>query len=292
MWDVFISYASEDKDPFVSRLASELKAAGLSVWFDEFELRPGSKLLDCIDQGLRQSHYGVIVLSESFFKKNWPKRELDSLVTKELSTGDSVPRIIPVWLDIDASTVSSYSFDLVNRRGISCTPSAESADYAAFEILRAVRPELVDSNVRIAAWRKLKAEQPHRFRSDEIPLSNVLPGEKRHDALPRHLFPVSMLICEVFGDVLGFDPDVFNAWFTHDLDYDAEVAVWTAITSAYLRFLRLHPEFVNDLEFKQSLLAQLLVISTGSTQLVLDGSFYDELKGLYISALNTYRKGC
>ena len=47
--DVFISYASEDKE--VARaLADALIALGLSVWFDEYELRVGDSLSRKIDE--------------------------------------------------------------------------------------------------------------------------------------------------------------------------------------------------------------------------------------------------
>jgi len=42
-FDVFISHASEDKDDIVRPLANALQAAGLEVWYDEFELKIGDK---------------------------------------------------------------------------------------------------------------------------------------------------------------------------------------------------------------------------------------------------------
>ena len=38
-YDVFISHASEDKDEIVRPLAHALQSEGLSVWYDEFELK-------------------------------------------------------------------------------------------------------------------------------------------------------------------------------------------------------------------------------------------------------------
>lgn len=70
-YDVFISHASEDKDEVVRPLAHALKESGLSVWFDEFELRIGDSLRRKIDRGLANSRFGVIVLSRSFFEKGW-----------------------------------------------------------------------------------------------------------------------------------------------------------------------------------------------------------------------------
>jgi hypothetical protein len=36
-----------------------------------------------IDKGLRQSRHGIVILSPSFFKKSWPRRELDALFSLE-----------------------------------------------------------------------------------------------------------------------------------------------------------------------------------------------------------------
>jgi hypothetical protein len=84
-YDVFISHASEDKDSFVRGLAAELTRLGLRVWFDEWTLQLGDNLLRKIDEGLRSSAFGVVVVSPSFFGKNWPQAELDGLFAIEMS---------------------------------------------------------------------------------------------------------------------------------------------------------------------------------------------------------------
>src|SRR5690348_6780034 len=70
-WDVFICHASEDKAAFVRDLAVELAKRGLQVWYDEMELRLGDSLRRKIDEGLRESRFGIVVLSPHFFGKNW-----------------------------------------------------------------------------------------------------------------------------------------------------------------------------------------------------------------------------
>ena len=62
-FDVFISHASEDKDDFVRDLANSLQRHGLKVWYDEFTLRVGDSLRRSIENGLKNSSYGVVVLS-------------------------------------------------------------------------------------------------------------------------------------------------------------------------------------------------------------------------------------
>ena len=74
-WDVFISHASEDKDTFVRALAEALRQLGVKVWYDEFTLVPGRSISSSIDKGLAGSKFGLVVISESFIAKKWPKRE-------------------------------------------------------------------------------------------------------------------------------------------------------------------------------------------------------------------------
>ncbi len=111
-YDVFISHASEDKDAVVRPLAQALQTAGLRVWFDEFALRIGDSLRQKIDQGLANSRFGVVVLSQAFFDKGWTNYELDGLVTKAV-TGEQV--LLPVWHNVSKSEVMSYSPSLADK---------------------------------------------------------------------------------------------------------------------------------------------------------------------------------
>ncbi len=111
-WDVFISHATEDKDAVVRPLAVALQDLGLRVWYDEFELRIGSSLRRNIDQGLAKSRFGVVVLSPSFFSKNWPQYELDGLVTREM-TGEQI--ILPLWHKVTKAEVIAVSPSLADK---------------------------------------------------------------------------------------------------------------------------------------------------------------------------------
>lgn len=114
-YDLFISHASEDKDEFVRPLAEELKRIGVKVWYDEFTLKVGDSLRRSIDKGLRQSKFGVVVLSSSFFNKNWTQYELDGLVSREME-GKKV--ILPIWHKISIDEVRKYSPSLADKVAI------------------------------------------------------------------------------------------------------------------------------------------------------------------------------
>ena len=111
-YDVFISHAAEDKDAVARPLANCLISQGLKVWYDEFELRIGDSVRRKIDQGLARSRFGVIVISPSFFAKNWPQYELDGLVTREM-TGEQV--ILPLWHEITKQQVIDHSPSLADK---------------------------------------------------------------------------------------------------------------------------------------------------------------------------------
>ena len=105
-FDVFVSHASEDKEEFVRPFVNFLKANSLTVWYDEFSLRVGDSLRRSIDHGLKNSRYGIVVLSEAFFSKEWPQRELDGLFAREVN-GEKV--ILPIWHKISKNEVPKYS---------------------------------------------------------------------------------------------------------------------------------------------------------------------------------------
>lgn len=108
----FISHASEDKESFVRLFAHHLKRLGVNVWYDEFSLRPGDSLRRSIDKGLTECEFGVVVLSPSFFAKEWPQRELDALLTAEIAGSK---KLFPVWHGVDAAYVSRMSALLADR---------------------------------------------------------------------------------------------------------------------------------------------------------------------------------
>ena len=113
-WDVFVSYASEDKT-FARKIARGLQEAGLKVWFDEFALEAGDSLRRSIDRGVKDSEYGVVILSPSFFKKEWPQKELDGLIARD----DGQKKvIIPIWYKATADDVRDYSPSLADKLSI------------------------------------------------------------------------------------------------------------------------------------------------------------------------------
>lgn len=114
-YDLFLSYASEDGG-FAADLAYCLEFCGVRVWFDETAIAVGDSLRRSIDDGLRYSRFGVVVLSNSFFDKNWTHYELDGLITREMQ-GKKV--ILPVLHpDFTLEDLAARSPSLAGRKAL------------------------------------------------------------------------------------------------------------------------------------------------------------------------------
>lgn len=136
LYDAFISHASEDKDDFVRPLARRLDEEHISVWYDEFELKVGDSLRRSIDRGLAQSRFGIVVLSPSFFAKQWPQRELDGLVARETASGTRV--ILPIWHRIGRDEVLAQSPTLTDLHAVL---SSAGLDEVVRKLRRVIRPQ-------------------------------------------------------------------------------------------------------------------------------------------------------
>ena len=134
IFDVFISHASEDKDEVVRPFANALRSAGLSVWFDEFELRIGDSLRRKIDKGLANSRFGVVILSKAFFGRGWPEYELDGLVTRSVS-GEQI--LLPIWHNVSKKEVMEYSPSLADR--LARSTSTHTVEEIAAEIIEVIQ---------------------------------------------------------------------------------------------------------------------------------------------------------
>lgn len=132
-YDVFISHASEDKDEVVRPLAYALQSEGLTVWYDEFEMRIGDSLRRKIDKGLANSQFGIVVLSKDFIKKCWTNYELDGIKTKSV-TGEQV--VFPIWHNITKKEVVDFSPSLADK--LARNTSTYTVDEIAKEIAEVI----------------------------------------------------------------------------------------------------------------------------------------------------------
>ncbi len=95
----FLSHSSRDK-PFIRQLASDLNAAGVGVWLDEQRIRVGDSIPERIAQGLADSDYFLIAISENSLGSSWVQKELNSAMVHEIERRRV--SILPLKLDTSA----------------------------------------------------------------------------------------------------------------------------------------------------------------------------------------------
>ena len=170
-WDVFISYATEDKETVAGPLAEALRTQGVSVWYDQFELRIGQSLRRSIDSGIAQSRYGLVILSKPYFEKDWPQHELDGLVAK--TNSDKQHILLPIWHEISRGEVIKHSAPLADRVALL------TADCEIDEIADKIASVVVGGQVP-SAGADTKPSPPPRTHSHGMNNVALTAGPKRH----------------------------------------------------------------------------------------------------------------
>jgi hypothetical protein len=92
MFDVFISYGHQDQ-AWVRTLAENLYRAGLEVFYDEWEISPGDVLVHRLDEGIRTSRSGILVVSPASLARPWVMEEYAAMLTRAVA---GQQRLIPV----------------------------------------------------------------------------------------------------------------------------------------------------------------------------------------------------
>ncbi len=90
---VFISYSHKNKS-FAKKLATSLYDHGISVWWDEWEIKPGDIMVDKINSGIMDSGYFLLILTPDSTSSEWVEIEWTSAFT--LACNKKNLRIIPI----------------------------------------------------------------------------------------------------------------------------------------------------------------------------------------------------
>lgn len=115
MSNLFISYVSRDKE-FAHELTQALKIRGIQTIDGRLGL--GDSLSVSVRQGLKQAPYAVLILSEAFFDKSWPRFEFEELDKLDRDFEGST-KLLPIWHNIDPQRVSYFAPELAQRMGVS-----------------------------------------------------------------------------------------------------------------------------------------------------------------------------
>jgi len=106
-WDIFVSYASEDK-ALALELREKWKKMELKVWMAEKELKAGDSTSVEIGRAMIRSKFRVPILSKNYLEKPWTIEELKAIFQLDLASGQKT--ILPIWHGIHESDLVAFPF--------------------------------------------------------------------------------------------------------------------------------------------------------------------------------------
>lgn len=272
-YDLFISHASEDKDEIVRPMATILERLSVRVWYDEFSLQLGDSLTASIDKGLRQSRYGLLVLSKAFLGKNWPDYEYRSLLTRQID-GESV--ILPLWYGVTKEEVKAYSLFLTDIKGLAVT--RDNMNVVIPAIVKVVRPDI---------WLELRMRSVLRKAVDEgtpkaVERSDIKPQTERQSKLTKQQLIRSKAVYYGIGMHLNRSFDDYVEQYELDFVPERELQSWEIMNACYLEMIERHGEATEA--DKKDYFRSLIAISMGMksiSNIQLDSSEIEELISLW-----------
>ncbi|MEQ8474796.1 toll/interleukin-1 receptor domain-containing protein [Fulvivirga sp.] len=240
-YDIFISYAVEDKISIVTELVEKLERSGLKVWFAGQELRVGKSIQEVIKEGLNNSRYGVVILTHNYFTKDWPKKELHAL------WGKSDSFIIPIWHNMTTEEVKRYDPLLADKWGVE---SSKGIDVIIKEILKAIQENkqelsaIVDSK-RTNLIQKTSFKTVLTFTS-----TGILALVALWFFLIRDLPPNSLVVSSIESRIEVMQSKIIN---DHELEMSKKNGVAATIqqvTDYHERYENIKAQYRNEYYFK------------------------------------------
>ncbi len=272
-YDLFISHASEDKDEIVRPMVTILERLSVRVWYDEFSLQLGDSLTASIGKGLRQSRYGLLVLSKAFLGKNWPDYEYRSLLTRQID-GESV--ILPLWYGVTKEEVKAYSLFLTDIKGLAVT--RDNMNVVIPAIVKVVRPDIwLEERMRSILRKAVDEGTPKA-----VERSDIKPQTERQSKLTKQQLIRSKAVYYGIGMHLNRSFDDYVEQYELDFVPERELQSWEIMNACYLEMIERHGE-ATDAD-KKDYFRSLIAISIGMksiSNVQLDSSEIEELISLW-----------
>jgi hypothetical protein len=97
----FLSHSTKDME-IASKLARDLTAKRVDVWYADWAIKPGDSLRRKIDEGIEGASYFLVLLTPASLKSEWVQTELDAGMVKRI---EGSCRLIPIILDLSHDQV-------------------------------------------------------------------------------------------------------------------------------------------------------------------------------------------
>lgn len=143
-YDVFVSYAIEDKESVAKKIMADLEKKGVRTYFAGNELKVGDPISEVIYRGLKKSRFAILVISPDYVRR-WPTVESSRFIERELEEKQGL--IFPVWHKITMEDVIKVNPLLAERFALSTDIGIEAI---AENIFAQIQLKKRRSNSRIA----------------------------------------------------------------------------------------------------------------------------------------------
>jgi hypothetical protein len=128
-YDIFLSYANEDKETIIQPIMHEFWKHGVfSIWFDEISIQPSSSVSKSIGKGILNSRYILVAITPNYLKKYWTDEELHTAISLKKT-------IVPIWGDVSQEEVSRFSPLIADKAALSFSDGLDYVVERIVEIL-------------------------------------------------------------------------------------------------------------------------------------------------------------
>ncbi len=104
-YDIFLSHANSDKIGYVEDLYNSLSKLGVKIFYDKDTIKWGDKWKEKIINGVQNSEFAILVISNNYFGREWTEKELYELLNRQNRIGQKV--ILPILYNITIEELSA-----------------------------------------------------------------------------------------------------------------------------------------------------------------------------------------
>ncbi len=134
-YDIFLSHSSQDK-AYVDLLQERLINRGYRVWYDKTHISWGDSLRNEIEEGLRNSHFGIIVLSHHYLASEWTPLEFNLIIDNG--------RIFPLLHNITINEIKTEYFEIYKHIKKHAISSEQGLDYVLSKVDEVIKSSIVE----------------------------------------------------------------------------------------------------------------------------------------------------
>lgn len=97
--DIFISYAHANDD-YATELRKSFDKLGIKIFRDAENIEWGDKWEEVIENALKKCRFGVVIISEDFYNRDWTEKELKTLLMRQ--------NVLPILYNTDFYNLKSH----------------------------------------------------------------------------------------------------------------------------------------------------------------------------------------